>query len=135
MKKGKTNTLVIYLLHNSVSSLRLQTERFAYHSSRMARPRLVASASLTELKASDGKGASTKSGRNFATESSWSLFSNRFVWETFSKGPSFQFSKDNCKHHEKIYVYIYIGRHNYIIRYTQIWSWAGRLRWATRRRH
>lgn len=67
-----------------------------HHSSRIARPRFVARASLTELKACGGKLASMKSGRSLAIDNSCSLFSNRLVWLAFSKGRSCQLSNFNC---------------------------------------
>ena len=66
------------------------------HSSRIPRPRLVARASLTELKAWDGKSASMKSGCSRAMDSSCSLFNKRFVWETFRRGHSWQLKIFNC---------------------------------------
>ena len=54
-------------------------EESGIHSSRIARPRFVARASLTELKACGGKLASMKSGRSLAIDKSCSLFSNKLV--------------------------------------------------------
>lgn len=67
-----------------------------HHSSRIARPRFVARASLTELKAWFGKSASMKSGRCLAMDNSCSLFNKRLVWETFSRGRSCQLRSFNC---------------------------------------
>lgn len=54
--------------------------RIDYHSSRIARPRLVARANLTELNACDGNSASVKSGRSLAIiDNSCSLFNRRLV--------------------------------------------------------
>lgn len=62
MKKKKVNTIE-----------NLETD----HSSRIARPKLVARAALTELRACGGSPTSTKSGRSFATVDSCNLFNSK----------------------------------------------------------
>lgn len=73
----------------------------AAYSSRIARPRLVARASLTQLSASGGKLDSLKSGRSLANDNSCSLFNRRWVSDTFSRGQSCQLNSFNCTQIEK----------------------------------